>query len=124
MKNNYGTVNFEGKELEITQQAYVDNYGTDGEVRYYASAVDTDKNIYNVTWETKEEFNESGKLFSLEEELKELNSHKSFDDGMINRIAELEEIIEKMESEGIGSNYCEDESNACDWDNPISIEMA
>jgi len=32
--------------------------------------------------------------------------------------------IEKMENEGIGSNYCEDESNACDWDNPISIELA
>lgn len=122
MSNNFGTVNFEGKELKITQEAYVDNYGTDGEVRYYANAVDTDGNEYQVTWETTKEFDQSEVLFHLIEELEVLKSHKSFDEGMINRIDELEAEIEKMENDGIGSSYCEDGSNACNWDEPFSIE--
>lgn len=116
MENKFGTVNFEGKELKLTQDAYVDNYGTDGEVRYYANAVDTEGNEYQVIWETTKEFDQSEELFNLIEELEVLKSHKSFDDGEIMRMEELEKEIEKMENEGIGSSYCEDESNACDWD--------
>jgi len=121
MANNFGTVEFNGMELGLTQEAYVDNYGTDGEVRYYANVVDADNNEYKVTWKTSGEFDKSSELYSLVEELKNLTSQKSFDDGEINRMSELEEEIETMESEGISSNYCEDGANACDWENPINI---
>lgn len=115
MTNNFGTVNFEGKELQLTQDAYPsDLCGHEDE--YTANAVDTEGNEYNVTWQTKKEFDQSLELLILEDELKELRSRKSFDDGTINRMEEIEKEIEKMENEGIRSNYCEDGSNACDWD--------
>ena len=122
MKKDFGTVKFEGKEYALTQDAYVDNYGTDGEVRYYAHATDADGKEYRVVWETTKDFDDSQKLHGLEEELEMLNRQKSYDYGEIARIAELEAEIEEMESEGISAAYCEDESNACDWDSPINVE--
>ena len=74
----YGTVTYEGVEYALCQQAYCDNYGTDNQVRYHATAIDIDGNQYKVTWETIE-----------------------FDCGELP----------------------EDESDACDWDNPISVDL-
>jgi len=48
----FGTVNHEGVELALAQQAYADNYGTDGGVRYYAKAIDAQGNEYKVAWDT------------------------------------------------------------------------
>ena len=48
----FGTVEHNGMTLALTQQAYVNNYGTDGAVRYYAAAIDTDGNDYRVEWDT------------------------------------------------------------------------
>ena len=73
-----GTATFDGVVYALCQQAYIDNYGTDGGVRYYATAIDADGNKYKVTWETIE-----------------------YDDGHVS----------------------DDESDACDWDNPISVDL-
>ena len=59
IKKDYGTVEFEGKTYTLTQDAYAENYGTDGAVRYYAAAVDADGNEYLVTWETTEQWDEA-----------------------------------------------------------------
>ena len=75
---DFGTITFNGQVFTLTQEAYADNFGTDGGVRYYAGAVDTDGNEHQVTW---------GLKISIED-------YKNL----------------------------EDESNACDWDNPISVE--
>lgn len=89
MNKDYGTVTFNGKVFALTQDAYFDNYGTDGGVRYYASAVDTDGNKYLVAWGTTEKWNEAQQEYKVTGEV----------------------------------NGCiEDESNACDWDNPVSVE--
>ena len=48
----FGTVTHEGVELALSQQAYADNYGTDGGVRYFAKAIDVDGNEYRVSWDT------------------------------------------------------------------------
>lgn len=49
----FGTVETsDGTTLALTQQAYADNHGTDGGVRYYAGAIDEDGNAYRVSWDT------------------------------------------------------------------------
>ena len=110
--NQFGTVTFNGKEFNLTQDAYVVNYGTEGEVRYEASAVDTDGNNYLVIWETTEEYNKSQRLHNLED---------AFEAGKLDE-EEIEEIEELQEE--YDSGYCEDESNACDWENPIEVKEA
>lgn len=91
MDNNYGTVEFEGKTYTLTQDAYANNYGTDGAVRYYAAAVGADGNRYMVEWETSEEWDAAQ---------------------------------DDYKATGEVSGYIEDEQNACDWDNPISVTEA
>jgi hypothetical protein len=49
---NYGTVTYNDKTIHLSQQAYADNYGTDGDVRYYAHGVDDNGVEYRVAWET------------------------------------------------------------------------
>jgi hypothetical protein len=88
MSNNYGTVNFNGTAYTLTQDAYPENYGTDGAVRYYAAAVDADGNKYLVTWETTEVWDKAQESYKVTGEV---------------------------------NGYIEDENNACDWDNPISV---
>jgi len=87
-----GTVTMDGLTVVLTQQAYVCNYGTAGEVQYKASAIDTSGNIYIVTWATTDGWAD----------------HKCGSDG-------------NCVVAGCGG-WCEDEGNACDWDNPLSIQ--
>jgi len=49
LKNN-GDVEYKGKKLYLLQQAYIDNYGTDGEVIYKTTAIDEDGKDYTVIW--------------------------------------------------------------------------
>lgn len=63
MSKDYGTVEFKGATYTLTQDAYCDNYGTDGAVRYYASAVDANGNKYLVAWDTTETWNEAQELY-------------------------------------------------------------
>lgn len=107
MKEEYGAVKKKGVEYILTQQAYADNYGADGEVIYKAMAEDEEGNEYRVIWETTTEFDEAQELHSLEND----------EDLTDEEIERKEELIEN----GVKSCYCEDESNACDWDNPVSI---
>lgn len=78
---DYGRVEHKGKTLTLMQDAYCDNYGTDGGVRYYASARDAAGNIYRIAWDTTAEWDD-------------------------------------MDPEDQ-----DDESNACAWDNPASVEL-
>ena len=49
---DFGKVTFEGREYQLTEQAQADNFGTQGEVRYYANAIDEFGDRYRVVWET------------------------------------------------------------------------
>lgn len=108
-----GSVSFEGKKYIITDQAYCDNYGTDGEVRYYAHAIDEDNtgNSYKVTWQTTLKWDRSCELARMEEAANYSNDFTAAED---ERFLELKEMT-----------LCdiEDESNACDWDSPINVEL-
>lgn len=108
LDTQFGTLKFRGTEYTLTQQAYVSNYGTNGVVRYYASAVDITGKEYEVTWETTLEYDEAQELCTLEN-----NSFLTEEDE-----ERMQELIEK----GVHSAYFEDESNACDWDDPASVK--
>jgi len=90
----YGEVSLGNITVALTQDAYCDNYGTDGDVRYYADAIDTAHNPYRVSWDTVEGW----------------SNHIIGTDGDC--------IVEDCRG------WCEDESNACDWDSPVLIEEA
>lgn len=104
-KANYGSVEFQGKTLVLTQEAYAANYGTDGEVRYYAVATDDKGNEYEIVWENTELWNLATELATLESRQELMDSKDA------QRLAEL--------SKQVNSSYCEDEANACDWESPI-----
>jgi hypothetical protein len=74
MNNNYGSVTFDGKTYNLTQDAYINNYLD--RACYFASATGDDGETYRVRWEIRDEF-------------------------------------EQMSND--------DESEACDWDNPADV---
>ena len=116
LAKKHGTVTFKGTKYWLTKDAYVDNYGTDGEVRYYSKAIDRKGNEYRVSWDTTAEFdawNRQAQLVML------INSKKQYNDDYTEFQTELDASIAKY---GDGSDACEDESNACDWDNPENVE--
>ena len=90
-------VKFEGKEYTLQQDAYAENYGTDGEVRYLAKANDNDGNEYLIAWKTTEEWNKQQEIYN-------------------NRNEESEEYWKAVA-------YIEDEQNACNWDNPTEVNQ-
>lgn len=104
-EKEYGTVEFGGKTYILTQQAYCNNYGTDGGVRYYAHAVaadDADDATYKVVWDTTEEW----------------DNHQS---GGEEHPREYDDDNNEIYPNGMSCNFCEDESNACDWDKPVNV---
>ena len=52
--NDFGDITFDGKLIHLTEQAYAENYGTDGGVRYHAKGVDDSGTEYVVSWDTTE----------------------------------------------------------------------
>jgi len=109
--NDYGTVNFEGKTYKLEQQAYVENY-KDG-VAYFARATDENGDEYEVIWLTTTAWDNAQEYDQLqrEQEAVERFGH-DFSDEKAERLAELEEMALPS---------IEDESNACDWDNPYLV---
>ena len=101
----YGVVEFGGNTYILTQQAYCDNYGTDGGVRYYAHAVsadDADMGKYKVVWATTPEWDNHQKGGSTHPKETDNEGH---------------DIYPNDET----CDFCEDESNACDWDSPVDV---
>ena len=101
-----GTVQHNGKTLYLTQQAYVNNEGTDGGVCYNAHAIDEDDNEYYIAWATTKTWDDNGIRYN------ELTDRYG-DEGLTD-----EELAELGNLEA----YFNDESDACDWDNPSEIE--
>jgi len=120
LEKQFGSIDFEGKKYFLTEIAYVNNYGTNGEVRYYADAIDAEGKEYRITWETSEEYDKACELMHLETSLTDFRG--CLDEGEELRKKEIEERIAELEAEDVRSFYCEDESNACDWDYPMSVE--
>ena len=64
----FGTFDHSGVALALTQDAYVENHGTDGGVRYYAKAVDADGNDYLVAWDTTEAWDAATEAYKVDPE--------------------------------------------------------
>ena len=95
--------------VTLTAEPYCDNYGTDGEVRYYAHAVDDQGNEYRVAWEVTDEWADGQELYDRAMSL--TDQHRDL----------TEEEEAEIEAYDLVSAIVEDESNACDWDNPVEI---
>ncbi len=108
MSNEFGTVTHEGVEYQLTEQAYASNYGTDGGVRYYASAIDLEGIFYEVAWDTTEAWD-----LSNEREKLRADSYLKYPEEE-ERLAELEGMVLPDVS---------DESNACDWLSPVLVTL-
>jgi hypothetical protein len=83
---NHGSVNQNGIEITLTQEAYCSNWG-----EYRASGKDDQGNRYEVIWDTTMAWDEAQ--------------------------AEL-----KSNPEDVCLSFIEDESNACDWENPREVQ--
>ena len=116
--DNY--VEYDGKTYLLTQQAYCDNYGTDGAVRYYAHAIDSEGNNYKVAWDTTETYDLMGELYRLD--LKQQQQPEDFNDEDQERMNEICEELDFDIAKSSPVAYIEDESNACDWDNPVDVK--
>jgi hypothetical protein len=84
-------VNYAGHTYTLQQDAYADNYGTDGAVRYYAHATDNDGNDYIVMWSPSPAWE------AAQQEARESNDWSDY------------------------PAILDDEGNACDWDNPVDV---
>lgn len=100
MKMDYGTVNFGGKTYTLTQDAYAENYGMDGSVRYYASATDEQGLKYLVVWGTTPEWDAAQAEARRVDQQYEPHAAPDY---------EYPQILE-------------DETNACDWDHPVAVD--
>jgi len=92
-KKEFGSVTENGIEYAICDNAQVENFGTDGEVRYYATGI---------SFEQLQKADNSQDVDFL------FDPHVKI---------EWEIIPEYLNSDDT------DESNACDWGNPINIEI-
>jgi hypothetical protein len=110
---DYGTVDYQGKTYALTQDAYPENYRTDGEVRYYASATGPDGAEYEVAWETTQGWNTASAEAKRVEELLAEQRYGYLDE------AEETELATLLDSPN--TSWLDDESNACDWDRPIDV---
>lgn len=110
----YGTVNFQGRKYWLTNQAQADNYGTNGDVRYYASAVDRGGKTYRVAWDTTEKWRAAQEQFALRMKLEYPASETEQTQNEYNA---------HVDNHGDLSYYSDDEANACDWDKPTTVEV-
>ena len=113
--NDYGKVTFKGKEYTLTEQAYTDNIGTDGEVCYFAHAtngeVDENRELiqYKIMWELTDDWQEQSKIF---QKLNDKKCNAEQWDGELLTEEELDQFIEV-------EVYIQDNERAGDWDNPV-----
>jgi hypothetical protein len=111
LESKYGTVVFKGIKYYLTDYAVAGNYGTEGAVAYRADAVDAKGEKYQVTWETTEQWDRSEEYAKLQDFL------SGCEDGEYPEDEERLEELSELDLVDTG-----DESNACDWDNPIGVD--
>lgn len=102
-----GTIEHGETTLYLLDQAVADNYGTEGLIRYYARAIDVEGAEYRIAWDTTNDWD-------LACEFARLMAESDPDDDQIARIEELADMVLPDVS---------DESNACDWDAPVSVKV-
>jgi len=115
LAKRHGTVQHNGRKYWLTQDAYVDNYGTDGGVRYYASAVDRKGREYKIAWDTSAAWDALSEGVNLIQKIND--GSREYADQTEDQ-KRLDEIIKKY---GDPETYSFDESEACDWDNPVEV---
>lgn len=93
-------------DLTLDDQAYVDNFGTDGGVAWQQDGVDAAGNRYRVMWLPTAAWQIAERFAKAE-------------------IAGDEQLMAEIIEENGGDSFVDvqDQSNACDWDEPWSINL-
>lgn len=121
MKKDHGTVNYEGKTYRLTQDAFVNNVGTSGEYAYYAHAIDDKGDEYLVTWTQTEEFRKVDADYCLAMSLVDERNHRPL---YKDEQAEYDRLVDEgyiVNNTPYPPSLLDDETLACDWDNPIDV---
>lgn len=113
------TLKYQGYEITLTGEAFADNYGTDGGVRYYSWGKLENKSgnqvDVRVAWDTTAEWDENAERYARLLELVQ-----DWRQGGITE--EEEDELDELQNELAGVDMG-DESNACDWDNPAEVTL-
>lgn len=104
-EKQYGSIDWKGQKYILTDQAVADNYGTEGAVRYYADAIGENGEEYHIAWDTTEEWD-------MAQERDWLRYAGDLTAKQERRLA----VLEDMPLPDVS-----DESNACDWGNPVEV---
>jgi hypothetical protein len=110
---NHGTARIHGVTFTLTEQPYYDNYGTKGEIRFYALALSPEGKPVKLTWETTGNYDASCELYNLVEYSK---CEEDCDCEDCQRIEYLKSL------DGVNMNDAESLENACEWEYPIDVE--
>jgi len=102
--SKYGTVKINGTEVDLLQQPYMENFGTDGDVAFYSTAI-LDDTEYEVIWHTTEEWDDSCWIAHYD------NADEWYQDDHKDH---YEELMTKYEDNP--PMTFDDQSQACDWD--------
>jgi hypothetical protein len=107
-KEKFSSVKFGGTEYALVDMAQADNYGTDGAVRYYASAINEAGDTFRVEFETTSAWDAA-----MAKAKAEIRGEE----------ADLEAIAEThgVDVEEFDNIDPADETVACDWDNPVDV---
>lgn len=114
LDKEHSTVEHEGKTLYLLGQARIcesnDEWYAD---KYQADAIDADGNAYRVYWQTTKEWDEACEYTNMETYIAQCKrQHEEVSQEDMDRFAELDaKTLPDVN----------DESNACNWDNPHSI---
>lgn len=116
LRDKYGSATFDGKEYTLIDQSYCDIYG-DSEC-YFCTAITGETDEEGRLMEYKVRWNETEEWSTQSATHKRLYAKKcDSEHGGEPLTAEEHDDLYRAET------YCQDESNACDWDNPADVHM-
>ena len=102
----------EDDTIIFTGDCVADNYGTDGGIRYQQDAI-IDGQKGTVYWDTTQEYNDFTDAYNRKMRLVDDQVHRDLTEEEEQFLADYDDTIEDM--------YLNDESNNCDWSNPVDF---
>src|SRR3990172_4413487 len=105
----------EDDSIAWLDDATAENYGTDGAIRYQQTALIDGVHVI-VFWDTTPEYDDFEQNFK-----RKINLEEELLRGEV--LDEEDEEFLKNYDETLEAYYQNDESNNCDWDNPVAIEI-
>jgi len=109
LEKENGVVTYDDRKLYLLQQAYLNNY-KDG-IAYFASAIDSKGALYNVRWDTTEDWDRAQEKAELEGILEQDGELDPEDDERLDELMEMD--LPNPTEEG----------DACEWNSPAEVTL-